>query len=141
MNFIRTALLSFLFIMLLSFSAQSQVIKVGAGSELRTNPPVSMLTKITYNLGVISPDLRISGDFVFLPGFEGNLDLHYSFINEFGFNAYALGGANFAKKIGVGLGGGVNIQVTEELDAFVETKYIIKHTPEASIKLGLLYYL
>jgi hypothetical protein len=141
MNYTRTFPAVLLFLVFLSFSAHSQTIKVGAGSELRTNPPVSMLTKITYNLGLIHPDLRISGDFVFLPVLEGNVDLHYSFINEFGFNAYALGGANFAEKIGVGLGGGINIQVTEELDAFMETKYLIKHTPEATIKVGLLYYL
>ena len=125
----------------LSLSAQGQTIKVGGGAELRSDPPVGLITKITYNLGLLDPNLRISLDAAIVPSFEGNLDLHYSFVREFGFDAYAIGGANFGTTIGGNAGVGVNIELSDALDGFGEVKYLINNSPQASIKIGLLYKL
>ena len=131
----------FIFVTIFSFSVNAQQIKVGLGDELRRDPPVSLLTKVTYDLGFLDPNLRTSGDFIFLPGFQGNLDIHYSITKEKGVNPYGLAGVNFSSSSGFNLGGGLNIPVSEEIDGFVEAKYIFKYDPEASFKFGLLYKL
>ena len=130
-------------ILVLAFHIQShsQVIKVGGGVELRSDPPVGMITKITYNLGVLDPNLRLSLDAAVIPEFEGNLDVHYSFHREFGVDAYALAGTNFASNISFNAGAGVHIEISENLDGFGEAKYLINRSPQASIKLGVLYKL
>lgn len=127
-----------LFVSAFSIKANAQQLKVGLGDELRKDPPVSLLTKITYDLGFLDPNLRTSGDFVFLPGFHGNLDIHYSITKEKGVNPYGLAGVNFSSSSGFNLGGGLNIPVSEDFDGFVEAKYIFKYNPEASFKFGLL---
>jgi len=133
----------FIIVIVLAFHAQShsQVIKIGGGVELRSEPPVGMITKVTYNLGVLDPNLRISLDAAVLPDFEGNLDIHYSFLREFGLDAYALAGTNFASNIGLNAGAGINVEISENLDGFGEAKYLINQSPQASIKLGVLYKL
>jgi hypothetical protein len=127
-----------LFVSAFSIKANAQQLKVGLGDELRKDPPVSLLTKITFDLGFLDPNLRTSGDFVFLPGFHGNLDIHYSITKEKGVNPYGLAGVNFSSSSGFNLGGGLNIPVSEDFDGFVEAKYIFKYNPEASFKFGLL---
>jgi len=130
-------------VIVLTFHVQShsQVIKVGAGAELRSDPPVGMITKITYDLGVLDPNLRISLDAAVLPNFEANLDVHYTFLREFGVDAYALAGTNFASNIGFNAGAGVNLEISKSLDGFGEAKYLINDSPQASIKVGILYKL
>jgi len=130
-------------VILLAFHVQShsQMIKVGGGVELRTKPPVGMITKITYDLGALDPNLRMSLDAAVLPDLEGNLDVHYSFVREFGMDAYALAGANFASNIGFNAGAGVNLEISDSLDGFGEVKYLVNDSPQASIKLGVLYKL
>jgi hypothetical protein len=127
-----------LFVSAFSITAKAQQLKVGLGDELRRDPVVSLLTKITYDMGFLDPNLRTSGDFVFLPGFHGNLDIHYSITKEKGVNPYGLAGVNFSSSSGFNLGGGLNIPVSEDFDGFVEAKYIFKYDPEASFKFGLL---
>ena len=127
-----------LFVSAFSIKANAQQLKVGLGDELRKDPPVSLLTKITYDLGFLDPNLRTSGDFVFLPGFHVILDIHYSITKEKGVNPYGLAGVNFSSSSGFNLGGGLNIPVSEDFDGFVEAKYIFKYNPEASFKFGLL---
>lgn len=130
-------------VLFLAFQIQghAQMIKVGGGIEFRADPPVGMITKVTYELGVLDPNLRLSLDAAILPDFEGNLDMHYSFVEEGGFDAYALAGLNIAGQLGANAGGGVNVELSEMLDAFGEVKYLINRSPQASIKLGLLYKL
>jgi len=130
-----------LLLLAIPIRGQAQTIKVGGGVELRSEPPAAMITKITYNLGVLDPNLRISLDAAIIPDFEGNLDMHYSFVKESGFDAYALAGVNMAHRWGGNAGAGVNFELSESLDAFGEVKYLINRSPQASIKLGLLYKL
>ena len=125
----------------LQLQGHAQMIKVGGGVELRSDPPVGMITKITYDLGVLDPNLRVSLDAAIIPDFEGNLDMHYSFVKDFGFDAYALAGLNMASVLGANAGAGVNFELSKSLDAFGEVKYLINRSPQASIKLGLLYKL
>ena len=122
-------------------SANAQVIKVGGGAELRTSPPAAFIVKATYNLGVLDESLGTSVDFMLIPDLETNLDIHYAFLNDFGIKAYGLGGVNYFGNFGVNIGTGVNYNISDALDAFGEVKYIIKNDPEASIKIGVLYYL
>lgn|GEM_PF-1300713 len=141
MKHIKLFLVIPLFLFAFGQQANSQVIKAGGGVELRSDPPVGMIAKFTYNLGVLDPNLRISLDAALIPNFEANLDLHYSFMREFGFDAYGLGGVNLASNIGINAGAGINIELSETLDAFGEVKYLINRSPQASIKLGVLYNL
>jgi len=117
------------------------MIKLGGGVELRSDPPVGMITKVTYDLGVLDPNLRVSLDAAILPDFEGNLDMHYSIVKESGYDVYALAGLNIAGQLGGNAGAGINLELSETLDAFGEVKYLINRAPQASIKLGLLYKL
>lgn len=128
-----------LFLTVFSVSARAQVLKAGLGDELRLDTPVSLLTKITYDLDFLDPNLRTSLDFIFLPELRGNLDIHYSILSDDKLNPYGFAGVNFSNSSGFNLGGGLNIPITEELDGFVELKYIFKYNPEASLKFGLLY--
>ncbi|MFP4619987.1 MAG: hypothetical protein ACLFM7_01640 [Bacteroidales bacterium] len=130
-----------LFFGLFSVAARAQTIKAGLGDELRVNPPVSLLTKITFDLGFLDPDLRTSADFIFLPELRGNLDMHYSIVSETSVTPYGLAGINFSKSSGFNLGGGANVPITDNLDGFVEAKYIFKYDPQASLKFGLLFVL
>lgn len=130
-----------LFITMLGASAHAQVIKAGLGGELQKDPPVSLLTKVTYDMGFLDPNLRTSADFIFIPELRGNLDIHYSFLSKDKLNPYGLAGVNFSQDSGLNMGGGLTIPITEELDGFVEAKYILKYDPEASLKFGLLFVL
>ncbi len=118
-----------------------QTIKTGVGAELRSDPPVGAILKVTYDLDFLIENLRTSVDFMFLPKMEGNLDFHYSFLDDFGFNAFGIGGLNIANKLGGNIGAGVQFEIIEDIDGFGEVKYIIKDAPEASIKIGVLYRL
>jgi hypothetical protein len=133
-------IISIAFIILTKIS-NAQVIKVGGGMELRTNPPVGLIAKATYDLDIIDENLGSSLDFMLIPELEANLDIHYSFVDDFGINAYGLGGLNYGNDLGINVGGGFIYHLTDQYDAFGEVKYIIKGNPEASIKLGILYYL
>lgn len=137
----KKILFIFLFITMFSMSSRSQTIKVGLGDELRVNPPVSLLTKVTFDLQFLDPDLRTSLDFIFLPDLRGNLDIHYSFLSKENLNPYGIAGVNFSRMSGFNLGGGLNIPIKKELDGFVEAKYIFRYDPEASLKFGLLFIL
>jgi hypothetical protein len=130
-----------IFAHLIPKESNAQMIKVGGGAELRSQPPAALILKATYNMGFFDENLRSSVDLMVLPDFEGNLDFHYSFLNEFGVNGYGLAGMNFAKNLGANVGVGFMYNIQETLDAFGEVKYIIKNSPEASIKIGLLYSL
>ncbi|MFO8235087.1 MAG: hypothetical protein R6U04_06770 [Bacteroidales bacterium] len=118
-----------------------QTIKTGGGFELRTNPPVSIMIKATYDMDFLVENLRTSVDMMFFPDFEGNLDFHYSFLDNFGFNVFGLAGMNIANKLGGNVGAGIGFDIIEDLKGFGEAKYIIKDNPEASIKIGVLYCL
>lgn len=132
---------SFFFLLIQTIS-YGQNFKVGAGTELRSNPPISMFIKATYDLDFLNENLRTSIDLMVLPPVEGNLDFHYSFFREFGIDAYGLAGVNWGKYVGGNLGAGVLVNIAEEkLDALGEVKYLITHKPQASIKLGLFYNL
>lgn len=140
----KKATLIILFLVALSgfyTKSQAQVIKVGGGMELRSEPPIALITKATYRLDFLHENLRSSIDLMVLPDFEANLDFHYSFLSDFGINGYAIGGLNFASNLGGNVGAGIMVNLSERLDAFGEVKYIIKSSPEASIKLGILYNL
>ncbi len=121
--------------------SNAQVIKVGGGAELRTEPPAAFFIKATYNLDVIDENLGTSVDFMLLPQLEANLDFHYSFLNNFGMNGYGLAGLNYGRQAGANIGAGFMYNLNKTFDAFGEVKYIVKSSPEASIKLGVLYYL
>ena len=137
----KKILFIFLLVTIFSASTHAQVIKGGLGNELRLDPPISLLTKVTYDLEFLDPNLRTSVDFIFLPELRGNLDIHYSFLSKDKLNPYGLSGVNFSENSGFNLGGGLNIPITENLDGFVEAKYIFKYDPEASLKYGLLFVL
>jgi len=131
--------LLFFSLFLVAKQNQAQVIKVGAGAELRGRPPAGLITKATYRLDFIDENLRSSIDMMVLPEFEGNFDIHYSFLSNFGINAYGIGGVNFASKFGANLGAGFMYGFTERIFGYWESKYIIKKIePEASIKIGVL---
>lgn len=118
---------------------QAQVIKVGTGAELRSAPPVGLIAKATYRLDFIHKNLRVSADMMIIPELEANLDIHYSFFSNFGFNAYALGGVNAGDTFGGNVGAGLMYGFTERIHGFWESKYIIRSIhPEASIKVGIL---
>lgn len=131
----------FLVVTIFSVSARAQVIKAGLGDELRLDPPVSLLTKMTFDLEFLDPNLRTSLDFIFLPELSGNLDIHYSFLSKENLNPYGIAGVNFSSMSGFNLGGGLNIPIKNDLDGFVEAKYIFKYNPEPSLKFGLLFIL
>mgnify|MGYP006305953151 CR=1 FL=1 len=137
----KQLIVTIFFILFVGFSTHAQTIKVGLGNELRKEPPLSMLTKITYNLEFLDPNMRTSIDFIFLPELRGNLDIHYSFGNDQGVKPYGLGGVSFAVDAGFNMGAGVDIPITEDLGGFSEVKYIFKYNPNLSFKLGLLYTL
>jgi hypothetical protein len=120
-------------------NSKAQVIKVGAGTELRSKPPVGLIAKATYRLDFIHENIRASADMMIIPEIEGNIDFHYSFFSNFGFNAYGIGGINLGNQIGGNAGAGLIYGFTERIHGFWESKYIIRsHNPEASIKLGVL---
>ncbi|MBS3771572.1 MAG: hypothetical protein V5A47_00290 [Bacteroidales bacterium] len=137
----KKVLFTFLVIILFSMSARSQAIKAGLGDELRLDPPLSLLTKVTFDMEFLDPALRTSLDFIFLPELRGNLDIHYSFLSKDNLNPYGIAGVNFSRMSGFNLGGGMNIPITNKLDGFVEAKYIFRYNPEASLKFGLLFIL
>ena len=141
MKTIKALIIAAILLVAFNLNTHGQTIRVGGGAELRSDPPVGLITKITYDLGIFDPNLRISLDAALIPSFEGNLDLHYSFVREFGFDAYALAGANFGNTLGANAGVGVNIELAETLNGFGEVKYLINNSPQASIKLGLLFSL
>jgi len=118
--------------------AQGQVIKVGLGAELRSEPPVGMIGKATYRLDFIHKTLRTSVDMMVIPEFEANLDMHYSFFSNFDINAYGIGGLNIENELGANVGAGLMYGFTERILGFWESKYIIKNKPEADIKIGIL---
>lgn len=118
---------------------QAQVIKVGAGAELRGRPPAGLIAKATYRLDFLDENIRSSLDMMVLPRVEGNLDIHYSFLSNFGINAYGIGGVNMASNFGANVGAGFMYGFTERIFGYWESKYIIKKIePEASIKIGVL---
>lgn len=123
----------------ISTQTQAQVIKVGTGAELRSNPPVGLIGKATYRLDFIHKNLRASADMMIIPELEANMDIHYSFFSNFGFNAYGLGGVNIGDTFGANIGAGLMYEFTERINGFWESKYIIRSIhPEASIKVGVL---
>jgi len=141
MRYVKLLLITTCLLLAFHLQGQAQQIKAGGGVELRSEPPVAMITKITYQLGALDPNLGISLDAAILPDFESNMDVHYSFLREVDFNAYGLAGINFAARIGFNAGIGTNIEISERLDGFGEVKYLINRSPQASIKVGLLYKL
>lgn len=139
MNKLFAGIILFFSLFLFFNNIQAQVIKVGAGAELRGRPPAGLIAKTTYRLDLIDEDLRSSLDMMVIPKLEGNLDLHYSFISNFGFNAYGIGGVNLSSKLGANIGTGFMYSFTEQIYGYWESKYIIKKSePEASIKVGVL---
>lgn len=139
MNKFFIGIILFFSVFLFSKNSQAQVIKVGAGGEFRGRPPAGLIAKATYRFDFIDKDLRSSLDMMVLPELEGNLDIHYSFISNFGFNAYGIGGVNFASNFGANVGAGLMYSFTERIHGYWESKYIIKQIePEASIKVGVL---
>ena len=123
----------------ISEQSQAQVIKVGTGAELRSDPPVGLIAKATYRLDFIHENLRASADLMLIPELEANMDVHYSFFSNFGFNAYGLGGVNIGPTFGTNVGAGLMYDFTERIGGFWESKYIIRSiNPEASIKVGIL---
>jgi hypothetical protein len=141
MKAIRILFFSLLLAVAFNISANAQVIKVGVGNEIRKDPSISMFAKVTYDMEFIDPNMATSADLIFLPGFSGNIDLHYSFLNKEKFHAYGLTGVSFSKTSGFNLGGGVKLPLSEELDIFGEAKYIFKYNPEPTLKFGVLYNL
>jgi len=124
---------------LFAIQTQAQVIKMGAGAELRGRPAAGLIAKTTYRLDFIDEKLRSSFDMMVLPRLEGNLDIHYSFFSNFGINAYGIGGVNLASNFGANVGAGLMYSFTERIYGYWESKYIIKQIePEASIKIGVL---
>jgi hypothetical protein len=118
---------------------QAQVIKVGTGAELRSDPPAGLIAKATYRMDFIHENLRTSADLMVIPELEANLDIHYSFFSNFGLNAYGLGGVNVGSTFGANVGAGLMYGFTERIYGFWESKYIIRSiNPEASIKIGVL---
>ncbi len=131
--------LLFFSLFLFSKQNQAQVIKVGAGAELRGRPPAGLIAKATYRMDFIDENLRSSLDMMVLPKIEGNFDIHYSFLSNFGVNAYGIGGVNLATNVGANVGAGFMYEFTERIFGYWESKYIIKQIePEASIKIGVL---
>jgi hypothetical protein len=123
----------------ISKQSQAQVIKVGTGAELRSDPPAGLIAKATYRLDFIHENLRASADLMLIPELEANMDVHYSFFSNFGFNAYGLGGVNIGPTFGANVGAGLMYNFTERIGGFWESKYIIRSiNPEASIKVGVL---
>jgi len=121
--------------------SSAQLIKVGGGAELRTDPPAAFFVKATYNLGFWDENIGTSIDLMLIPKLEANLDFHYSFLNDFGIRGYGLAGFNYRTYLGFNAGAGFMYNINDDFDAFGEVKYVIKNSPEASIKIGLLYYL
>ena len=139
MNKFFMAIILFFPLFFLFKNSQAQVIKVGAGGEFRGRPPAGLMAKATYSFDFIDENLRSSADMMVLPELEGNLDIHYSFISNFGFNAYGIGGVNLASNFGANIGAGLMYSFTERIYGYWESKYIIKQDePEASIKVGVL---
>jgi len=81
-----------------------------------------------------------------------NLDGHYAFLNEEKIAAYGLAGLNIAitsfsigfgstsaTEIGLNLGAGAKYQVSEQLDAFFELKYVISEFDQLVPELGAIY--
>ena len=131
--------LLFFSLFLVANQTQAQIIKVGAGAELRGRPPAGLIGKATYRLDFIDENLRSSVDMMLLPELEGNFDIHYSFLSNFGINAYGIGGVNLASNLGANVGAGFMYGFTERIFGYWESKYIIKQIePEASIKIGVL---
>lgn len=123
----------------ISLQTRAQVIKAGTGAELRYEPPAGLIAKATYRLDFIHKNLRASADMMIIPDLEANLDIHYSFFSNFGFNAYGLGGVNAGPTFGANIGAGLIYEFTERINGFWESKYIIRSIhPEASIKVGAL---
>lgn len=141
MKTIKLFVSTLLIVFALSTQTQGQEIKLGGGLELSSSPPVGMVTKVTYHLGALHPNLRISMDAAVLPELQANMDVHYSFMKEMGMDIFALGGANFQRPFGVNIGSGIHVEMSKSLDAFGEVKYIIGSSPQPSIKLGVLYKL
>jgi hypothetical protein len=140
MKIARIFLIGGLFILVIQTEAFAQNFKVGAGTELRSDPAISMFVKASYDLGFLDENLSTSLDLMFLPPIEANLDFHYSFFREFGFDAFGLAGVNWGDSVGANVGAGVLKNIAEEkIDVFGEVKYLINNNPQASIKIGLFY--
>jgi len=123
------------------YQAKSQTIKAGGGIVVRSQPKAGMVTKLTYDLGVLDPNLRLSLDFMVIPPIEANLDVHYTFLRNSSLEGYALAGTNLANPTGLNAGGGLNFDLSPSLDGFGEVKYLINPSPQPAIKLGILYHL